>query len=1125
MDDRPNSQIDPFKTPFDDTAHDEHSSHASHIQSHCDTKAWSGQEGCEDRGNEYDEEFSRSHDKQADCRAEYQSFPKTREEVTDTFTDTLTNSQSSAFLALTSNTAKIPLTFEVQEVCSKMPVNSEPLRPKSRARRKAHNANANIHLVTDLSKLQKQPQVLQEQQAPGIKFFDRATLLALESSDCDASTSNWDLRTRYVSDNGNYGSCKHVEATPPTVKLAQISCSRQGPVAVGSSLHPNDLEDRTSPAALEIKSDVASSALPWHVLHPISSSPHFQTKSVWSPDTDEESPHDAGTATSLASSINYSRTDPSVLAQPVLPLPGFSLTSRNTSGVKPKSTATRCNKSAWQNTLVLRDVGDADAETPITLFEEDGSPAASARVSRTCKSRGRYAQSSATIDTTYSGWWDHVRTPFEEQMPHSLSASRSPSLTPASLKTPISAIMYSTEEPIPVAPSSPIVSAVPGSAPAQPHLDSLAKLLKATSPANSIVKKQRENDAAVEKGAFLLLNQQAELQAQNSASCISIINASTNVYPNNCPLPLACSSQSAAIAQSIITSWPTPAMMQFNEEPRSPIFAHMALAGNGKCGRPTSPEAPPPYEPSTRFGTNVRYRATLPSNSPPRGNHPSSPEPLSPGLAYAMSSQGAIHMSEVPLTPFGVRSAAISAGTSLTGALVPGTTTLASVAAGKVERLRRRHEKEDGAARCVGTYWRGRGCLPKNGCFGSKSGREHRKRRRLICMGILCAFLFAVTLSSVLGVALSKKHIAPAHTTSYWLNTTAFPAMPTGIMTILGIESVNNKPGCVSPTSLWSCSLPKEQQSAGGQYSENQLPFFIDIQYDNNTQQLWNVPDGIIPIPTPSVVGKSVAAPVTRQIDPGFIPRPAPPTFQEMWFLGNTTDGIVSRRKAGEPTPFYITFLSSVNATAAGPNTVSHYGNTSATAADGYPVPVLNPDGTGAPATVHPLPIQQPLRLYDRSLPTEHFGFYTYFSKTIYVQSIKPDTSPLASDVKGGSLQIDANYIVTWLQTRFLVQVWTRLENTTRLLGTQLSNFPYPVTVTEDLHGGDFLGKGVFSRTVDSQQQIQMTGTTSIIDNLLFGGSLVNHGTNPTYGGSDGGTGGCQCAWTNFIDLNGSTAG
>ncbi|CAK7273876.1 hypothetical protein SEPCBS119000_005882 [Sporothrix epigloea] len=336
------------------------------------------------------------------------------------------------------------------------------------------------------------------------------------------------------------------------------------------------------------------------------------------------------------------------------------------------------------------------------------------------------------------------------------------------------------------------------------------------------------------------------------------------------------------------------------------------------------------------------------------------------------------------------------------------------------------------------------------------------------------------------------------------------------------LENVNNKPGCVSPSSLWSCSMSKEEQSVNGQYSENQLSLFVEIVYDNSTQQLWNTPDGTIPTPTPSVTLKPAAVPTARQNDAGFSPQPPPPSFREMWFLGNTTDGIVSREKAGEPTPFYITLLPSINATTAGLNTTLHHNTIPRIAADGYPEPLLNADGTGAPAIVYPLPFQQPLRLYDRGLPTEHFGFYTYFSKTIYVQSIEPGTIPLASDVNGGSLQIDANHIVTWLQTRFLVQVWTRLDNSTRLLRTQPSTFPYPITVTEDLHGGDFLGKGVFARKVSLSQQIEVTNTSPIIDNLLFGGSLINHGTNPTYGGSDGGTGGCQCTWTNFIELNGS---
>src|SRR3569833_3041601 len=66
----------------------------------------------------------------------------------------------------------------------------------------------------------------------------------------------------------------------------------------------------------------------------------------------------------------------------------------------------------------------------------------------------------------------------------------------------------------------------------------------------------------------------------------------------------------------------------------------------------------------------------------------------------------------------------------------------------------------------------------------------------------------------------------------------------------------------------------------------------------------------------------------TQSYDTGFTPKPDPPPFHEYWFLGNTTDGIVSSRKAGEPTPFYITFLPSLNSTPAGPNLVQRRGRT-----------------------------------------------------------------------------------------------------------------------------------------------------------------------------------------------------
>ncbi|CAK7211252.1 hypothetical protein SBRCBS47491_001058 [Sporothrix bragantina] len=1157
MNDLRTLQSNPFHTPFDDEDHDEHASHDSQSDRR-HTEAQREREDWEDWDSECDEEPPSSHDEQLDRRGEYPPLLETIEEAPDTPADsrnpaslTSTSTKTRSRTSMTMSTASIHV--------AQIATNPKPSRLKSRARQKAQNAKAGIRLVTDMSKLRKQQQMQQQlflqqqqqqqlqqqQQPPPTKFVDAAALLALEGKPSDSSIGNWHWRRRRANSNGNGNNSRNAKAASPATDLGQDLSPNDRPIVIGISLPEDDLVGRTvSPqtATLETpigfysnKTNAPSSHLQ-QVSYPGSSSPEMQMKSVWSPDTEEGSPYSASASASRVASSIYSQFGPSASAQPAPPVPNLPSAYRDALGVGIVPTnAASSSKSVRRDSLLLREVDDFDADTPITLFEEDGSPASYESMSR---ARGRHARSMAnTIDTTHSGWWDHVQTPFNEQTPHPFSAKTNLPLTPASAKTPISATSPLAREIIPAVPALPMVSAVPTSAPVQVQAHAAA-ITSATpvSPVRPVEEEWWKKRAADEKG----VSPPAQ-QSQKPALGISTAIANTHVYRVNDRSPtVASSSRSAAPSQRVVTPRLTPNGVQSSEKgASSPLAARTVLVERGDRDRLTPSDAPPPYEPSNRPEMTVRYRAVFPPGHPLRENFPPSPGPVSPGLAYTMTSQGGIHMSDVPLTPPGVRSAAAAAGTPLpsrpSGALLPGTTMLASAAGVKVERSRRRHEKEDNAARRAGGYWRGRGCLPNSGCFGRKSGREHRKRRRLICMGVFGAILLIITLAAVLGVTLSKKHV-PAQEYSFWLNTTDFPPIPTGVTTVIGTDNASNKNGCISPTSLWSCTLPKEQQATNGQYSGDSPSFFIDIQFDNSTQQLWNVPDGTIPTPTPSATGKSAAATATQQFDAGFSPQPAPPTFQEMWFLGNTTDGIVSNKKAGEPTPFYITLLSSVNATTAGPNAVSRRSNTPPLASDGFPEPLLNSDGTGAPAVMHPLPIQQPLRLYDRGLPTEHFSFYTYFSKTIYVQSITPDASPLASDANGGSLEVDANHIVTWLQTRFLVQIWTRMENTTRLLSTQSGavgnsnstqpgTFPYPITVTEDLHGGDFSEKGVFARAMNSQQQIQVANATIIIDNLSFGGTLVNHGTNPTFGGSDGGTGGCQCTWNNFIGLNGNTAG
>jgi hypothetical protein len=468
-----------------------------------------------------------------------------------------------------------------------------------------------------------------------------------------------------------------------------------------------------------------------------------------------------------------------------------------------------------------------------------------------------------------------------------------------------------------------------------------------------------------------------------------------------------------------------------------------------------------------------------------------------------------------------------------------------------------------------------------------------------ICGGILALIIVII----VLAVVLTHKAVASHSTTTVagptssgnsqsdqqpqqptvWLNLTDFPPMPTGVLTVTGSNNSEAVDGCVEDKShlLWSCSIPKDQQVANSPYGHDQPEFIFQIQYDNNSRTLWNISStGEQPSTKRSQGSSSLLHRVMSRVtgllrgraivyDPGFSPSPDPPEQVEMFFLGNTTDGIVADEKAGEPTPFYISILTSVNATV-GPNMLQRrdvdtaatrvrrgLGNgidaapsdnvTSTNLTNILPAPETRHDGkTPAPARLFPQPSQQPLRLYDRGRPTEHYGFYAYYNKTLYVAD--PDGSALdaqARDGDGGARLADATALVVWSQARFVVKIWTQkgagasvlLEgdhssSTTTNPDTQPGTMPYPVTITSDFHGGDRNDKGTWTwglvaadnSTSSSSSLKNGTKVVNLQDPTLvsvdtgFGGTLINplNNSDSSLGGIDGGTGGCRCAWVNF---------
>ncbi|KAM3077469.1 hypothetical protein ACMFMG_006809 [Clarireedia jacksonii] len=561
-----------------------------------------------------------------------------------------------------------------------------------------------------------------------------------------------------------------------------------------------------------------------------------------------------------------------------------------------------------------------------------------------------------------------------------------------------------------------------------------------------------------------------------------------------------------------------------------------------------TPAPPPPYSESPK---RVRkYKAFFPPGHTQVSQYPVSPGPISPGMQRAMASPGSVQMSEVPLTPAQARTNQESAypgpnrQPTVTYVAQDYHQKLADKAAKKAEKKRQRKEKVGNMTRKVGSLW---ACILKRGRHGRGKPEKRKKRKLYCCLFIL--LLLMIILIVTLAMTLTRKH----HTTTQtqWLNLTGFPPIYSGLSTVAAPVNVVTQSGCVLPATKWSCSLPKEVQSSVSPNQPDQPNFLLNIQWDNSSAAnatFANV-TGKKYISTRSFVGNPVSAGrfirdliLKARQTITFSPSPSAPSYSEEAFLGNTTDGIISSNKAGEPTPFYISFLSTVDTTL----TVKSLKRDAANGTDFFPnvtgiipPPDTNSDGTAASANLLPLPTQQPIRLYDRGLPTEHYGFYTYFNRSIFLKSLNA-TTQAPDDQDGGSSESAAIFRCTWSETRFLVQMWTRMNSTAKLINatstaensrapagqdfSQPGSFPYPITITTDRHGGNPAKKLLYCYKMDGSNRIVSGSGFINEEDRSFGGTIINPAPsvftseNPStsLGGFDGGSGGCACSWQNW---------
>lgn len=948
-------------------------------------------------------------------------------------------------------------------------------RLKSRHRQKAQNAKAGIKLITDMAALRRQAPSAQQMRPSDGKQAKFVDAAALRALEGEPNSASVGNWNWLRRDKGK----SPVSATPQSGRTPGTGLSPEDfPIMIGISLPPEDVNGRD----LETPQTANDASLAVPVL-------------TSQNQTNEARPAQTGGRVGPENQQHVSVWSPDTptpdTATTITFRPASSIYSQATTLLAPSTTSGDAPpvpalpptyKKMPHQRLISLELGTNNAEeddsgTPCTLFEEDGLPTPQ---SGKPKAKSSYI-SPDSAGSRSRGWWDHVVTPFADTR-FTFSTQKSKLDSPNDHSPAANREQPSLRPSIPTIPvsekeSMPALLAVPTAGP--------PPIVRAPTPRRT---------------------PSPQLDPSHNSSPDTIAERRASAF----------GSTDIASEKAQLTDGTDDAVI----------------------------DQPPPYSPPKKnLNSPGRFRALFPPGHASHGQRSPSPGLGSPGLAATMTSQGHV-MSEIPITPTVPRDMPSPPTNPLPdrpiGTFLPQEHSHdARGAENRVERERRRHEKEDVIARRAGGFWRGRGCIPATGCFG-RTGREGRKKRRIL-LGVIAGAIALIVLVVVLAVVLTRPQ-APEEVPSIFVNLTDFPPMPTGVLSIVGPDNTIARSGCTEPSTLWSCSLPKDDHESVGPYRANQPTIIMQIQWDNGTRKSWDVPNGEKPFTGERrAIGNaaSAAGTIRNRETTKFSPKPDPPSFKEMWFLGDTTDGIESEEKGGEPAPFYISLLRSMNDTAETPildkrqttigkeeflkNIVSS--------------PDLLDDGTPAPARLLPDAVHQPVRLYDRGLPTEHYGFYTYFKKTIYLRSAsrsnETDEGEVPLDEDGGSRKTEANFLATWSETRMLVQIWTRKLNSTQLLNpdnrggingtTELirpGTMPYPVTVTVDTHGGTPDDKFLWIWPMDERQKLDQENPQFGANVMTFGGSYINPRSRgkESLGGFDGGTGGCKCEWKNWVN-------
>ena len=603
---------------------------------------------------------------------------------------------------------------------------------------------------------------------------------------------------------------------------------------------------------------------------------------------------------------------------------------------------------------------------------------------------------------------------------------------------------------------------------------------------------------------------------------------------------------------------------------------------------PPAYSSPKKDKPSKKFiavmpPSGIPTRSTAPHET--RYEQPLSPEPVSPGMERH-APRDAFLMAEVhrvtpePVTPMSFNAHDRDSYFQEADRYdTPRHTTMADLYPPSNERTRVQRVWETREKALPPRVLKGQSSSKCKNCFSGAKPKNKKEKR--IMIAIATGLVLLIILILILAMTLTRKSKSDTPVQSQWLNLTGYPPIPTGISTIIQPDNVDADSDCVEPQTLWSCALPKEEQQGIAPNTANQPNFRVEILFQNGTNATANT----------TIVSRRSYGHIANPVSAGgfirhqllrirqalnsntYTPSPSPPSLEDQTFLGNTTDDNAAPFD-GEYTPFFMTFES---ATKLSSRLLKRQSSTTDNSSNPFPDPITaipppdsNPDGTAAAANLYPYPSAQPLRLYNRGLPTEHYGFYNYFDRSIFLKSTAPingtssNITPLPDDENGGAPEDAAAVRCTWTQTRFLVQIWTKKSpssllqtpNTTTTTTTTTSSstshpsspnanatslnsssandftqpgsFPYPVTITLDRHGGDISTKMIYCYGMDASEKIISSEKKVQLEARGVGGKLANPALGPFGdvnvttaqggpGGIDGGSGGCRCLWQNWM--------